>query len=475
MTAAGPVGPELEVDRATVGTPGAQLGQGGQARVFEAPDVQLADVAGPLVFKEYLSGRAPRVGPQRLVALRNSADPVRRAELDARSAWPVRVVVDAGVVVGLLLPRIPDPFFHDRLLPSGTPVRHPREVQNLFIGPDLAQNLGLPVPSPEQRLALCRDFAATVAFLHDDLRVAFGDINARNAIFRLDAEPMVMFVDCDAARRFGDMAAVPQLNAPDWDPPEGGDVLSRSTDLYKLGLFVLRCLTPGHGSSVNRDPEAARHVLDAAGMDLLRSAVDGPPGQRPSATQWVRYLRRSLGEAVAPPRLLDVRLNRTMVAAGEPLTVTWVAEETDEVVVSGSGCPLVAADGDTGTVDVYPARTGSLQITARNVLGEDIRVTAPVGVFDVPSAQWPPVPMPRPDLPDLARAFPDVAALVLPPPPVPRAVGAVRPSGPTIIPPGWAPGEPAISDGRLDPPVDITSIMFGTGRDGAPTQQGANS
>jgi hypothetical protein len=458
-----------------VGALGAQLGQGGQARVLEAPGIHLSDVAGPLVYKEYLAGQAPKVGPQRLVALRNSADPARRAELDARTAWPVRVVVDAGAVVGLLLPRIPDPFFHDRLLPSGAPLRHPREVQSLFIGPDLAQNLGLPTPSPEQRLALCRDFATTVEFLHDGLGVAFGDINARNAIFRLDAEPMVMFVDCDAARRFGDMAAVPQLNAPDWEPPEGGDVLSRSTDLYKLGLFVLRCLTPGSGSSVNRDPAVTRHVLDAAGMALLRAAVEGPPGQRPPATQWIRYLRRSLGEAVAPPRLLGVRLNRTMVAAGEPLTVSWVVEETDEVVVSGNGCPTVTADGDAGTVDVYPARTGNLRVTARNVLGEDTCVTAQVGVFDVPSAQWPPVPMPRPTLPDLSRAFPDVAALVLPPPPVPRAVAGVRPSGPTAIPPGWEPDDPAMVDDRSDAPVDITSIMFGAGQDGAPTQQGANS
>lgn len=472
---AGPGGPDLEIDRAAVGAPGAQLGQGGQARVLEAAHVRLADVAGPLVYKEYLAGRAPRIGPQRLVALRNSADPARRAELDARSAWPVRVVVDAGAVVGLLLPRIPDPFFHDRLLPSGAALRHPREVQNLFISPDRAQNLGLPTPSPEQRLALCRDFAATVEFLHDGLGVAFGDINARNAIFRLDAEPMVMFVDCDAARRFGDMAAVPQLNAPDWEPPEGGDVLSRSTDLYKLGLFMLRCLTPGAGSSVNRDPAMARHVLDAAGMALLRAAIEGPPGQRPPATHWIRYLRRSLGEAIAPPRLLDVRLDRTMVAAGEPLTVSWVAEETDEVVVSGPGCPLVTADGAAGTADVYPTRTGALQVTARNVLGKDTCVTAQVGVFDVPSAQWPPVPMPRPTLPDLARAFPDAAALVLPPPPVPRAVGGIRPSGPLVTPSGWEPDDATIVNDRPAPPVDITSIMFGTGRDGAPTQQGANS
>jgi hypothetical protein len=202
-TGAGGAAPDDEFARDRLGRLGSLLGQGGQAKVYEAPGLRLADVHGPLVYKQYRPGHAGMHGPRRLVALRNGADPARQAQLDAVTAWPVRQVVDNGAVCGLLLPRIIDPFFHEIRLPSGLRKRLPREVQFLFVPPDKAQMLDLPVPSPVQRIAICRDFAAALEFLHDDMQVVFGDVNARNALYRLDEEPMVMFVDCDAARRHG--------------------------------------------------------------------------------------------------------------------------------------------------------------------------------------------------------------------------------------------------------------------------------
>lgn len=414
-----------------LGPLGEMLGSGGQAKVFELPALSLPDVVGPLVYKQYKPGRAPLHGMSKIIALRArlGVEPGKLDKLDAATAWPVRqVVADDGAPLGLVLRRIPDSFMQDIRLPSGTVKTIPREVQFLFIPPDRALRGGTPTPTPTERLTICRDFAATLEFLHDELNVAFGDINARNAVFRIGEEPTVMFVDCDAVRVVGDMAVAPQLNAPDWDPPEGSGVLSRSTDLYKLGLFVLRCLTPDKNSSINRDPNQARGVLDAHGLTLLTDAVRGAPAQRPTAEAWHRYLRHALGEAFAPPRLDKVELDRTIVAAGEPLTVTWTAQEADTVTASGVGVPETVVRGvaGTGTFVLHPTRTGKLTITARNHLGEDSKETEAVGVFDLPSFVDLPVPMPtmtlpRPtptELPSVARLFPPlppVGAVPLPP------------------------------------------------------------
>jgi hypothetical protein len=479
MTSTVPPLQDLTVDQ--LGPLGALLGAGGQAKVYELPALSLPDVSGPLVYKQYKPGRAPAHGMSKIIALRTRllTEPAKVTRLDASTTWPVRQVVDAnGALAGLVLRRIPDSFMHDVRLPSGKVSKSPREVQFLFIPPDRALRGGTPTPTPTERLTICRDFAATLAFLHGELNVAFGDVNARNAVFRLGEEPTVMFVDCDAVRVVGEMAVAPQLNAPDWDPPEGSDVLSRVTDRYKLGLFVLRCLTPDRNSSINRDPNEARGVLDVHGLKLLTAAIRGTPAERPSAEEWHRYLRRALGETLAPPRLDRVELDRTIVAAGEPLTVSWSAEEADAVVVSGGGVPDTTVPGiaGSGTIVLHPVRTGRFTVTARNQLGEDRARTEPVAVFDMPSFQDLPVPLPQLELPRLTPMDLPPVGRVLPrfptgtPVPVPPMANVVdawgapdtRPAPEKVAiagpPPLFGFGESAI-------PFDLTETIADPGAD----------
>ena len=120
----------------------------------------------------------------------------------------------------------------------------------------------MPVPTPTERLMICRDFAAALHLVHkNDLVV--GDLSARNGLYRLDERPSVMLVDCDAIRVRGTMAAMAQLNSPDWDPPERP--LTQSSDRYKFGLFVLRCLSTGAQMSTTRDLARADAALNAEG------------------------------------------------------------------------------------------------------------------------------------------------------------------------------------------------------------------
>lgn len=317
-----------EVDLAELGRLGDRIGKGGQAVVYLVPGLTLPDVSGPLVYKAYLGQQSAPHGFRAIVRVRSALDVKDRHRLDTIAAWPARVVRSEGHISGVVMPLIPDSFFQQRRLPSGVSSRDPREAQNLFVAPDLAGRLGMPALTGADRLAVCRDLAGALSFLHDK-GIVFGDVNAKNELFRLAPEPTVMLVDCDAVRIRGSAAVVRQLNAPDWDPPEGL-VLTQATDVYKLGLFVLRALSPGPQSSTARDPARLRHVLDADGYDLLARSLSARAKDRPAAAAWYSYLarrtpRRSSNavDPVVAPRLSEQR----PVTSGwrrDPATGRWV-------------------------------------------------------------------------------------------------------------------------------------------------------
>ncbi|GAA2962453.1 serine/threonine protein kinase [Actinokineospora diospyrosa] len=284
------------VSPSSLGRLGPMIGKGGQAQVYLAPAVGFPDVPS-VVYKKYRPGHSPPGGLDQLVARRLRLDPATRARLDSLTAWPLRVVADDAGVHGVLVRLIPDSFFQDRVLPGGDAVRSLRELQFLLIDPARASRLGMPAPTTAQRALVCRDFAAAVHLLHK-LDIVIGDINPTNAVFRLDQRPTAMLVDCDAVRVRGSAAVVAQLDMPDWEAPER--LPSQATDLYKLGLVVLRCLAPGAGGSVSRDLSRAADVLDREGRGLLAAALGRDAAARPSAQTWGRYFDRVLAGVSAP-------------------------------------------------------------------------------------------------------------------------------------------------------------------------------
>ena len=200
---------ELVIPRASVGKLGDELGRGGQARVYLAPGLPLPDAPGPLVYKEYKeSSRPPAGGLRALVDKRNRLDPATRGKLDACACWPLRVVEDRGVVMGVMLRLIPPDFIQERIL-QHTKVRKQsvREIQHLIVEPAMTRRFGMQCPTPAQRLVICRDFAAAVHRVHR-MDLVIGDINARNALYRVPDRPSVMLLDCDAVRIVGSAAVV---------------------------------------------------------------------------------------------------------------------------------------------------------------------------------------------------------------------------------------------------------------------------
>lgn len=282
------------VTLAQLGAPGPKLGEGAQARVFALPGLQLPDARGPFVFKQYKPRQNPPQGLRRLVKVRNDLDPAAKGRLDLYTAWPLRVVEDGGQVCGVVMPLIPQSFLQTRVLPgTGALKTSAREVQNLLVTPERARVVGMPVPTVGDRLAICRDLAAALHLLHRN-NLVFGDLNARNELFRIGERPAVMLVDCDGIRISGNAAVVTQLDAPDWDAPARERWLTVYTDRYKLGLFVLRCLSEGEQASTTRDPDRAAAALDVEGQRLLRTALDADPGARPTAQDWGWYLQYRL-------------------------------------------------------------------------------------------------------------------------------------------------------------------------------------
>lgn len=307
--------PDVSIELSKLGKRGTLLASGGEALVFTVPKVSLPDAPGALVYKHYRDGHSPPAGLPRIVRVRSQLDLGDRTKLDQRAAWPLRVVLDHGRVTGVLMKLIPDPYFQKRMLPSGKKVRDPREIQNLFVDAKLARFVGMPFPTHDQRMLLCRDLAAAMHLVHRN-ELVFGDFNARNAVFRLPERPSIMLVDCDAIRIRGTIGT--QLNAPDWDPPEGRQAASQYTDRYKLGLFVLRCLTPGAGSSVARDPARADGVLDVEGRKMLRTALTGRRDQRPTAQAWGYYWEWRINGRPIPDQSSTAALMATQGPVARP-------------------------------------------------------------------------------------------------------------------------------------------------------------
>lgn len=284
-----------------------EIGVGGMARVYSIPDFVLPEAAAQrFVYKKFRTKvrPVPSYGLSSLVRLYDGLEHKQREAFDRSFNWPVRVVTDgADGAAGVILPLLHDDFFVDLRLSSGAKKRKPAEAQFLFTDRSYCSRVGVPYPDEQQRRALCRSLAYAMGLL-DRADVVYGDLSARNLLFRLSPKPSVKLVDCDAVRSQGGAAAFgAQPHSPDWEPPEsirarkrrdstGYNIQNKATDRYKLGLAILRILTPGQGCSVNIDPSAARQHLPMNLYTFLQRSLSDDPTARPTAREWYQELTR---------------------------------------------------------------------------------------------------------------------------------------------------------------------------------------
>lgn len=271
------------------------IASGGQAHVYRVPQTHLDIADFPLACKMYKKRHLPIpwIGLARLAHVREAADPRVKSVLDRYFTWPLRAVMDGNDAVGCVMPLIPDDFFHTFTLPSGSTKRTPLELQHLLVAGNRNAKVGLLHANANQRLSICFETSRALNVLHST-GLVYGDINPRNLVFRLKPRPSIMFVEGDSLRRSGASAVLAQMQTPDWNAPDKVKAQSEYTDRYKLGLLILRVLTPGAGSSTNRDPAAADPVLNRDGRNLLRRALDVDRDHRPAPDEWIKYFKTVL-------------------------------------------------------------------------------------------------------------------------------------------------------------------------------------
>jgi hypothetical protein len=394
-----------------------ELAEGGFGKVYRVPDYHLPGDPGiDLAYKEFTKEKAQQAhASQAAVGFRDRLSPSERAELDLYTAWPRAVVEDGGTVVGLLMPLIPPDFFCELIDgTTGKRDRAPREMQWLVASQAQldAAEIDLSSVDKTQRLTLLAQLVFTVGRLHKRGWV-FGDLSFKNAVFAVNP-PRMMLIDCDGAASLTDPRRK-QAHTPYWVPPECEkvpgqvhfDLQDTVTDVYKLGLAIVRCLSPGKGAATGKSPARVTQELDAAGLDLVGRAVGTDRGARPTAKELYAYLCSLQKARVRPPEVITARLATPLRVRGMDAQVEWEIANVPEVTIRvGSGVPMtVPVAANSGRqLHVFPAReSGPVTIEAKNRYGAVRMDLGELTLYEIPAFDPKRIigTLPRPAVPTL--------------------------------------------------------------------------
>jgi hypothetical protein len=342
------------------------------------------------------------------------------ADLDRYFAWPRGVVRDdaTGEICGFLMPLARPEFYWQQ----GRLAGKPRMLDWLISTEQNWQKAGVDLSQVTEtdRFFLMLQLVYAVAWLHNQGWV-FGDLSFTNAAFGLNP-PMLMLFDCDEAVELADPGREPQPHSPNWYPPEcvGSQPHPQDakTDVYKLGLAIVRCMKPGKGAGTTADVKRLTGILDTEGIDLLTRVLSADRTERPPARELFLYLKGLIDPRMVPPQIIDAELITPLVPRRSEARIRWQIEKADDVqVLLGEGSPhpvttVRLADHPSGCV--FPAlRCGTVTVQAINNYGTATQVIGDLARFKVPSFNANPGNLPRPNIP----SFPDFNLGPFPAPP----------------------------------------------------------
>lgn len=387
------------------------LAAGGFAEVFTVPFTLPGD-STPLAYKKFTVDHAEQArSAADSVDFREQLGSAERAALDNWTVWPRALVAgSSGSVCGLLMPLIPPEFFFQAPDQSGQLIRKPREMSWLVSSAEqrTAAQVDFGDIARTDRLVMLAQLAYIIGWLHKHGWV-FGDLSFSNAVFALNP-PRILLLDCDGAAAIADRHRK-QSSTPFWDPPEcpievppGGRQQDRQddvTDVYKLGLAVLRCLTPGKGASSSRNLSRLGTELDAAGTALVARALSEDRGTRPRAKELYSFLRQSASSRIAIPQINMAQLLTPRLIRGMDARIEWQIDQATEVEIrfgNNQSCTVALADHPRGYA-FQPQHSGPVSIearshfgTARLTLGDAILYPRPQFEFKLPDIPTPYVP-----------------------------------------------------------------------------------
>lgn len=393
------------------------LSEGGFGKVYRVAAYHLPSDPTDLAYKEFTTDVAEQaVSAETAVNFRERMSPQAQADLDRYAAWPRALVTDrAGAVIGLLMPLIPADFFFRGPDPLTGQIKDlPCEIVWLFTTAAYRAQAQVNLPDADllERLIVIGQLVYAVGRLHK-LGWVFGDISHKNAVYALQP-PRVLLIDCDGAAALSDQGRK-QGHTPTWDPPESPlnpplgqpprKVLQTEvTDVYKLGLVILRALTQ---SVQARNPAAlagAGHQLDAAAVALLSRAVAPNPAARPTARELYLSLRQMVAAQAQPPQVQFARIRRLFMLRGEDARIEWQIGNATQATVS--------AGGKTYQVDLLqhpdgfsfrPDQSGRVTLMVSNRLGSLTFNLGEVTLYELPPVSVNIGSLPTPQFPDLPQ------------------------------------------------------------------------
>jgi hypothetical protein len=278
-----------------------------------------------------------------------------------------------------------------------------------------------PMNDPLVRLSLAAQLAFAVGLLHKH-GIVYGDLSLKNVAVAANP-PRLLLLDCDAAALETD-GNRKQMHTYGFEPPEKANgsqpLQDRVTDVYKLGLCILRSLVTGQGVTQLRNARvlAQHHTLDPAGVDLVVRAVSDVRADRPTAKDLCLHLEQTVLARAHPPALHRAALDRGALPRGTDVVVTWAADGATSARIlgpNGMDIPIADPDGHPRGYSVTPAGSGDILVQATNRYGTETLTAGHVTLYDLPAVE--PPQLPRPQVPPLPAVRVPAVLSALPPRP----------------------------------------------------------
>jgi hypothetical protein len=384
------------------------IAKGTFGEVYKVADYHLPGNQAPLAFKKFTTNMAEQAKvAEKVVSFRDSLDAGEQAKLDRYTAWPRALVTEHGSGCGLLMPLIPDVFFCTQMDPdTGKLTSRPREMGWLITTAAQRTTAQVDVPDVDRttRLTLLTQLAYALGLLHKHGWV-FGDLSFKNAAFAL-APTRFMLLDCDGAAALSDKSRK-QFSTPFWQPPEENvqDKQDDVTDVFKLGLAIMRCMTPGKGAATSRNASRLGNALDAEGTDLVTKSMSDNRDDRPTAKELFQYLRKLAASRITVPDLIRAELVTPVVLRGMDTRLTWHIEHAEKVtILAGNGQEIeVDLTANPNGYAFRPEVSGPVTVSARNRFGTASLIVGELTIYELPSFDVNLNHLPRPLIPALPR------------------------------------------------------------------------